>query len=121
MAGDVVITYVQFKGQEHVAVKNNNDLPVDISGWMIRDKNDPEQTYTFPANTEIKPNDTIEVYTKSGHTYSFESKSPVWNDAGDVAQLLNADGKVVSTFAYGSYAEADDNTENAEGGEGSEK
>lgn len=121
MAGDVVITYVQFKGHEHVAIKNNNDLPVDISGWMIRDKNDPKQSYTFPANTEIKPGDTVEVYTKTGHTYSFESKSPVWNDAGDVAQLLDADGKVVSTFAYGAYAEADDNTDNAEGGEGSEK
>ena len=79
-----------------------------------------DQAFTFAEGTELKPGSTTKVFTAPGHKQSFESKRPIWNDKGDVAELLTADGKVVSIFAYGSYAEDAGDSETAEG-EGSKK
>ncbi len=114
IAGDVVIADVHFKTPEHVVLRNENDLPVDLGGWTIRDKNDEGQSFTFEEGVELKPGSTLSVFTNPGHKLSFESKTPIWNDQGDVVQLLNPKGKVVSTFAYGSYAENADTTEGSE-------
>lgn len=110
-AGNVVIADVHYKSPEQITLRNENDLPVDLGGWTIRDKNDAEQSFTFPEGVELKPGSTLSVFTEPGHRYTFNSKRPIWNDQGDVVQLLNPAGKVVSTFAYGSYAD------NAEGSE----
>ena len=112
VAGDVVIADVHFKSPEHVVLRNENDLPVDLGGWTIRDKNEQGQSFTFDEGVELKPGSTLSVFTEPGHKLSFESKTPIWNDKGDVAQLLNPKGKVVSTFAYGSYAETGEGSEN---------
>ncbi len=107
IAGNVVISNVHYKDEEYVELRNDNDLPVDLTGWIVRDKNDADQAFTFSEGTELKPGSTTKVFTAPGHKQSFESKRPIWNDKGDVAELLSADGKVVSTFAYGSYAEGE--------------
>ncbi|HST05860.1 MAG TPA: lamin tail domain-containing protein [Chloroflexia bacterium] len=105
VAGNVVISTVHYKDEEYVELRNENDLPVDLTGWVVRDKNDDKQSFTFAEGTELKPGSTTKVFTAPGHKQTFDSKRPIWNDKGDVAELLNADGKVISTFAYGSYAE----------------
>lgn len=110
-AGNVVIADVHYKTPEQVTLRNENDLPVDLGGWTLRDKNDEAQSFTFPEGVELKPGSTVSVFTDPGHRYTFDSKRPIWNDNGDVVELLNPEGKVVSTFAYGSYAD------NAEGSE----
>ena len=107
IAGNVVISNVHYKDEEYVEIRNDNDLPVDLTGWIVRDKNDADQLFTFAEGTELKPGSTTKVFTAPGHKQSFESKRPIWNDKGDVVELLSADGKVVSTFAYGSYAEGE--------------
>ena len=111
---------VHYKDEEYVELRNDNDLPIDLAGWVLRDKNDADQAFTFAEGTELKGGSTTKVFTAPGHKQSFESKRPIWNDKGDVAELLTADGKVVSTFAYGSYAEDAGDSETAEG-EGSKK
>ena len=120
IAGNVVISTVHYKDEEYVELRNENDLPVDLTGWVLRDKNDADQSFTFAEGTELKPGSTTKVFTSPNHKQSFESKRPIWNDKGDVAELLNADGKVVSTFAYGSYAEDAGDGETTKG-EGSKK
>ena len=107
IAGNVVISNVHYKDEEYVELRNDNDLPVDLTGWIVRDKNNTDQSFTFAEGTELKPGSTTKVFTAPGHKQSFESKRPIWNDKGDVVELLTADGKVVSTFAYGSYAEGE--------------
>lgn len=102
----VTISNVQYSGDEYVEIKNDGQSPVDLSGWAIRDQNDTNQAFTFPQDTQLKAGATLQVYTKPGNTYSFNSKRPIWNDKGDALELLDADGKVVSTYAYGSYAES---------------
>jgi large subunit ribosomal protein L4 len=108
VAGNVVIATVHYQGEEYVQLRNDNDLPVDLGGWTLRDKKDEKQSMTFPEGTELKPGSTVKVFTEPGHRLSFNSKSAIWNDAGDIAVLLNPDGKEVSRFAYGKYAEADE-------------
>lgn len=120
IAGNVVISTVHYKDEEYVELRNENDLPVDLTGWVLRDKNDADQSFTFAEGTELKPGSTTKVFTAPNHKQSFESKRPIWNDKGDVAELLNSDGKVVSTFAYGSYAEDAGDSETTKG-EGSKK
>jgi len=112
--GKIVIADVSYKGDEYVEIRNDNDLPIDLAGWVLRDKNDADQSFTFPEGSELKAGGTFQVFTAPGHNQSFDSKRPIWNDAGDVAELLNADGKVISTFAYGSYAEDASKSETAE-------
>ena len=107
IAGNVIISNVHYKDEEYVELRNENDLPVDLTGWILRDKNDADQSFTFAEGTELKPGSTTKVFTAPGHKQSFESKRPIWNDKGDVVELLSADGKVISTFAYGSYAEGE--------------
>ncbi len=113
-AGKVVIATVHYQGEEYVQLRNDNDLPVDLSGWTLRDKNEESQSMTFPDGTELKPGSTLRVFTEPGHKLTFDSKRPIWNDEGDIAALLNPAGEEVSTFAYGKYAEESE-------GEGSEK
>ena len=103
-AGKVKIANVQYSGTEHIEVMNTADAPADLSGWQLRDKNDEAQAFVFPEGTELAPGATLQVYTEPGHTYTFDSKRPIWNDKGDEIELVDAKGKVVDGFAYGSYA-----------------
>jgi large subunit ribosomal protein L4 len=112
--GGVVIATVHYEGEEFVQLRNDGEAVADLGGWTLRDKKDEIQSMTFPEGTELKPGSTLKVFTAPGHRLSFNSESAIWNDAGDVAVLLNADGGEVSEFAYGKYAEGGET-------EGSEK
>jgi large subunit ribosomal protein L4 len=100
----VAIATVHYSGTEYIEVMNNSDTAADLSGWTLRDKNDEGQAYTFEDGTELEPGKALKVYTEPGHKYTFDSKRPIWNDQGDEIELLDAKGKVVDGFAYGSYA-----------------
>jgi large subunit ribosomal protein L4 len=107
--GSIKIGNVHYTGDEHVEIQNTNDFPVDISGYTLRDKNDTDQSFTFPEGAELNPGGHVTVFTAPGHRYTFDSKRPIWNDKGDEIELLDASGKVVFTYSYGSYApDADD-------------
>ncbi|MDQ3930683.1 MAG: lamin tail domain-containing protein, partial [Chloroflexota bacterium] len=101
--GDVVIAGVQESGVERVDIRNKGGSPANIGGWTLRDKNDPSQSYTFPAGTQIAAGGTLQVYTEPGHPYSFNSRGSIWNNCGDALELLNASGAVVATYAYGTH------------------
>jgi hypothetical protein len=107
--GSIKIGNVHYTGDEHVEIQNTNDFPVDISGYVLRDKNDPDQAFTFPESVELNPGGHVTIFTAPGHRYTFDSNRPIWNDKGDEMELLDASGKIVFTYAYGSYApDADD-------------
>jgi large subunit ribosomal protein L4 len=109
----VVIATVHYEGEEFVQLRNDGEAVVDLGGWTLRDKKDENQSMSFPEGTELKPGSTLKVFTEPGHRLSFNSKSAIWNDAGDIAVLINPEGDVVSEFAYGKYAEEAD-TEGSE-------
>ncbi|MFL5734681.1 MAG: lamin tail domain-containing protein [Chloroflexia bacterium] len=102
-AGPVAISNVQYVGQEFVELKNTGGDPTDISKWVLRDKNDPNQQYAFPDGTHLSAGATLQVYTEPGHEYTFNSRSAIWNNCGDALELLDASGAVVATYAYGTH------------------
>jgi hypothetical protein len=101
--GPVVIRGIKYSGQEYVEIANNGGDTVDLGEWVLRDRNDRRQSYTFPGGTTLGPAATLQVYTEPGHEYSFGRGSSIWNDCGDVAELLDAGGTVVATFAYNTH------------------
>jgi hypothetical protein len=102
-SGPVAIVGIRYSGQEHVEIGNSGVDSVDIGGWVLHDRNDERQTYTFPPGTSLAPGMVIQVYTEPGHEHSFGSSASIWNNCGDVAELLDASGAVVATFAYGTH------------------
>ena len=54
---------MHYKDEEYVELRNENNLPVDLTGWVLRDKNDVDQTFTFAEGTELKPGSTTKVFT----------------------------------------------------------
>ena len=62
------------------------------------------QEFTW-SNFTLRRGQKIRVYTGEVHPetggFSFGSKQAIWNNKGDAAELLDASGKVVSSFAYG--------------------
>ena len=102
---DVVIAEVQYAGEEYVLITNKGTGVADLGGWTLRDQTDANQAYTFPAGASLANGAALRIYTAPGHQYSFNSRRPIWNNAGDALELLDAGGKVISTYAYGSYAQ----------------
>jgi hypothetical protein len=94
---------IRYVGQEYVEIGNSGGEAVDISGWVLRDRNDPRQTYTFPPGATLAPGAKLLIYTEPGHEHSFGSRASIWNNCGDVAELLDAGGTVVATFAYNTH------------------
>ena len=73
----------------------------NLSGWILSDK--AGHSYLFPE-TILKPDDTVKVHTGSGTDTGTDlywgSKSPIWNNNGDVATLYDSAGKVVARKSY---------------------
>jgi hypothetical protein len=101
--GPVEIENVAYSGQEKVVLRNKTQASVDVSRWVLRDKNETQQRFVFPAGSSIPAGASVEVYTEPGHPYSFNSKSSIWNNCGDSLELLDASGAVVATYAYGTH------------------
>ncbi len=101
--GPVQITKIEYIGEESVEITNKGQAPADISDWSLRNKNHTSKKFTFLAGTTLNSGTTVQVYTSPGHTYSFNNKSSIWNNCGASVELLDKNGSVVSTFAYGTY------------------
>lgn len=91
-----------------MVIANRGVTPADVSGWVLNAGHDG-QNFTFPMKTVLAPGQVVRVYTDEVHPesggFSFRSKRSVWNDKGDVAQLRDAQGKIVAQMGYGSRAE----------------
>lgn len=108
---DVRIVKVTSKGgvrSESVTLRNYGAKTVSLKGYLLRDAAD--HTIKF-IKTTIKPKRSVVVVTgcrkgskkavrKGTRYYACRSKE-FWDDAGDVVELLNAKGGLLSTKTYG--------------------
>jgi len=101
--GPIEIADVQYSGTESVTLRNKSAVSVNVGGWLLKDKNDPQQRFVFSAGTQIEAGGSIQIFTEPGHPYSFNSRASIWNNCGDALELLNAQGVVVATYAYGTH------------------
>ncbi len=90
---------------EYVEIANLGQQPVNMDGWVLRDiYGSKSQEFTWHGFT-FDGQHKIRVYTNETHQesggFSFQSSNAIWSNKGDAAELLDASGNVVSTFAYG--------------------
>ena len=88
--------------EEKVCVENRLDEPLHMDGWSLRSE-EGEQTFRFPDNYVLQPGDTVTVWSGPGAAekedpplHLFWTSRYVWNNRGDVAVLLDDEGREVS-------------------------
>ena len=85
---------------EWVEISNLGEAAQDLTGWTLKDEQN--HTYTFPEGFVLMEGVSVLVHTGVGDDTAtdlyMDLASPIWNNGGDVATLLDPDGNVVSTF-----------------------
>ena len=106
--GCVAIQYAQFDADgndatnlngEYVVVTNKCSTMIGVGGWKVRDK--AGHAYRFASGVRMGKG-SIYVHTgkgtnRPGHRY-WDRTTPIWNNTGEIAYLLNASGTRVSTW-----------------------
>jgi endonuclease YncB( thermonuclease family) len=82
---------------EVIAIVNRSTESIDLSGWALRDTSSRHR-YTFPEGTAIDPEEALAV--RSDARDWDPGGTPVWNNDGDMALLLDPLGTVVSHWRY---------------------
>ncbi len=107
-AGCIAIQYARFDAPgndatnlngEYVVVTNKCSTLIGVGGWRVRDK--AGNAYRFASGVRMGKG-SIYVHSgkgtnRPGHRY-WGRTTPVWNNTGEVAHLLNASGTRVSTW-----------------------
>lgn len=86
---------------EYVQIDNMGDVPVDITGWRLRD--DDGNEFVFPGYI-LDAKASILVWTKpgtdnGGYLY-WDRASGVWDNEGETAYLYDRSGRLVSQYSY---------------------
>lgn len=86
---------------EHIVLENLSSIPVDLSGWMIRDT--ARHRLRLPSRM-APPSARMRVFTGAGRSAGTDvylgRRASVWNNEGDTAVLVNPQGELVSSFSY---------------------
>ncbi len=89
---------------EWLDIRNTGDEPLDLSGWTVKDESATHR-HTFDEGTTVAAGATLRLHTGCGEDTATErywcmTGSAVWNNSGDTAFLLDAEGRTVTTHAY---------------------
>ena len=92
------------EGQESVVIANHGADPVGIGDWTIRDGSSVHR-FQFPPGTLLPPGSSIEVITGCDRppagAICWEASSAVWDNGGDIALLLDDQGRQMHIFVTG--------------------
>jgi hypothetical protein len=95
----VVITNASWV-DECVEISNLGESAQDLNGWTLKDEQN--HTYAFPESLVLEPGGTVMVHTGVGNDSAIDlycnMGNPIWNNAGDVATLMDAEGNIVSQY-----------------------
>ncbi|MGQ9814756.1 MAG: lamin tail domain-containing protein [Candidatus Roseilinea sp.] len=112
ITGPIAITTIRYLGDpnineadEFVEITNQSGGPIDLSNWTLRAVS-TNRVYTFSNGMVMFTGDTCRVYTNSPvafgtcGTLTFGADAPVWSNSGDVAELRDGNGVLVSRWVY---------------------
>ncbi len=104
-----MIDYIEYNPEgsdvqgEYVRIKNTAKRAVNLEGWKLIDEGE-KHSYTFPSFS-LAAGAEVLLWTKAGEDDAsnlyWGSRSAIWNNEGDTAQLIDSKGKVVNTYSYG--------------------
>ncbi len=88
---------------EYVVLESLSEETFSLAGWTLRDESSVHR-YVFPSSVTIEPGAGIVVFTGCGQDEASRlywcSDSPVWDNGGDTAFLLDLDGTTRHRFGY---------------------
>jgi len=86
---------------EYVVLGNKGDIPIDMTGWTIKDE--ANHIFTFPQFV-IEPGEIVTIYTGFGTNTNdslyWGSQGSVWSNQGDALYLRNSNGKLILSYEY---------------------
>lgn len=90
---------------EWLDIRNASSGPLDLSGWTVRDGS-ASKRYRFDDGTTVASGATLRLRSGCGTDSATERfwchrGSAVWNNGGDTAMLLDAEGRIVVRHRYG--------------------
>lgn len=96
---------------ERVVIANRAALPVDMTGWTLRDDATNANVFTFPQFV-LATGAEATIWVKSGTNSSTDlfwgRSQAVWNNDGDVAYLRTLSGFEIDACAYlGEFEQTD--------------
>jgi len=92
----VVIVALDPSG-ETIGILNNESEITDLSGWMLRDESSRHR-FRFSNGITLQPG--AELVISSDDPLWNPGGSQVWNNDGDMALLLDGNGRVVDRWRY---------------------
>jgi endonuclease YncB( thermonuclease family) len=87
---------------EKVVIRNRSGSPVDLTGWTLRDESTLNR-FAFPDGTVLPSGEELEIVVgcePAPDRVTWCNDRPVWNNGGDTALLLDADGRIVDLYRY---------------------
>jgi hypothetical protein len=116
MTGAIVISTVMYQGDpnlnegdEYVEIENRGNERVNMGFWTLRSVS-TNAVFSFGNAVGMDPGNVCRIYTYValpdqrcgiGSALTFLSTVPVWSNTGDVAELRDANGVLISRFVYG--------------------
>ena len=93
----VIIKSIDLVG-EIVIIENVVCHDIDMSFWKII-STEGNQTYSFPKGFIIKTETTVTIASGTAKgDLKWVSTTSIWNNKGDIGQLINAEGEIVSEY-----------------------
>jgi hypothetical protein len=99
------ISALRFTGQdEYIEIRNDGNLAQDMTGWRVFSEVGA-QMYHFPQGFRLSAGDYVRVHSGPAAFslpphHLFWTQAYIWNNEGDVAILLDAQGREVDRWAY---------------------
>lgn len=88
---------------EFVVIVNEGAEPVDLSGFVLRDGSSVHR-FTFPDGVTAHPGAALTIHVGCGEDDATDlywcRGTPVWDNAGDQAFLIDRGGAIVATHEY---------------------
>ena len=109
----IAITGMMYAGDDEVVtVTNQSTAPQSLAGWRLQSYGGtpcrliPEQVFVLPADLTLASGASVRIHSgpqalNKPPTDLKWTEDTVWNNGGDRADLLSADGKLVTSLAYG--------------------
>lgn len=89
---------------EWVSIRNGGANVADLTGWTLKDES-ASHRYGFPAAFILSAGEAVTIYTGCGDDFGTDlywcnTGSAVWNNDGDTAFLLDANGNTHDSLSY---------------------
>lgn len=93
----------RIESDEFVEISNIGLEDISLKGWKINAGNS-KQNFEFPKKYILKAGEKCRIYTYEIHPesggFSFQSKSAIWKNSGDIGYLLNDKNELISKWEY---------------------